>query len=279
MTPIETIESAQLTQRPAVKSGDTVRVHVKVREGDKERIQVFEGPSSALHRGGRRESITVRKMSYGEGVERIFPVHSPGIDKIEVVPREGTPRQALLPARPPWQSRPHEGSDAQGHAEGLMAAARTRPTARRNLENALRRAGHHCVAGVDEVGRGCLAGPVTAAAVVLDPERPIVGLRGLQAAHSPDARARLHDLILDRGDRLGASRPGRWPTSTALNIHKASLAAMRRTQCWDCTPQPRLRPRGRLCHPRPPGTPPGTREGRSAVRLHCRRLHRGQGDP
>ena len=58
MTPIETIEAAQLTQRPAVKSGDTVRVHVKVREGDKERIQVFEGLIIGMHRGSTRASIT-----------------------------------------------------------------------------------------------------------------------------------------------------------------------------------------------------------------------------
>ena len=95
MTPIETIESAQLTQRPAVKSGDTVRVHVKVREGDKERIQVFVGLIIGMHRGCTRASITVRKVSFGQGVERIFPLHSPVIDKIEVV-RTAKVRRAKL---------------------------------------------------------------------------------------------------------------------------------------------------------------------------------------
>ena len=67
-----------------MKSGDTVRVHVKVREGDKERIQVFEGIVIGMHRGGTRASFTVRKVSFGQGVERIFPLHSPTIPKVEV---------------------------------------------------------------------------------------------------------------------------------------------------------------------------------------------------
>lgn len=102
---------------------------------------------------------------------------------------------------------------------------RTRPTARRTLENALRRAGHLSVAGVDEVGRGCLAGPVTAAAVILDPRRPIPGLRDSKLL-TPDVRERLHDQIL----RCAAA----WRVVSRsvadidrLNIHRASLAAMR----------------------------------------------------
>jgi large subunit ribosomal protein L19 len=95
MTPIEAVEAAQLTTRPAVKPGDTVKVHVKVREGDKERIQVFEGLIIGMHRGGARASITVRKVSFGQGVERIFPLHSPVIDKIEVV-RTARVRRAKL---------------------------------------------------------------------------------------------------------------------------------------------------------------------------------------
>ena len=79
MGAIELVEKQQLTERPAMKSGDTVRVHVKVREGDKERIQIFEGVVIGLHRGGTRASFTVRKVSFGQGVERIFPLHSPTI--------------------------------------------------------------------------------------------------------------------------------------------------------------------------------------------------------
>ena len=68
-----------------VKVGDTVRVHVKVKEGSRERIQVFEGTVIAKKHGGITETITVRRISYGVGVEKVFPVHSPSIDKIEVV--------------------------------------------------------------------------------------------------------------------------------------------------------------------------------------------------
>jgi large subunit ribosomal protein L19 len=92
---IDTIERAQMAERPPMKSGDTVRVHVKVREGDKERIQVFEGIIIGQHRGGARASFTVRKVSFGQGVERIFPLHSPNIDRIEVV-RSARVRRAKL---------------------------------------------------------------------------------------------------------------------------------------------------------------------------------------
>jgi len=95
MNVIDVVEKAQLVQRPALKSGDTVKVHVKVREGDKERIQVFEGMVIGMHRGGARATFTVRKVSFGQGVERIFPLHSPIIDKIDVV-RTARVRRAKL---------------------------------------------------------------------------------------------------------------------------------------------------------------------------------------
>ena len=95
MTAVETVEQGQLTVRPAIKPGDTVKVHVKVREGDKERIQVFEGMVIGMHRGGVRASFTVRKVSFGQGVERIFPLHSPTIDKVELV-RSAQVRRAKL---------------------------------------------------------------------------------------------------------------------------------------------------------------------------------------
>ena len=78
-----------------VKVGDTVRVHVKVKEGSRERIQVFEGTVIAKKHGGITETITVRRISYGVGVEKVFPVHSTSIDKIEVV-RSGAVRRAKL---------------------------------------------------------------------------------------------------------------------------------------------------------------------------------------
>ena len=80
---------------PAFGPGDTVRVHVKVREGEKERIQVFEGVVIGRRGGGIRESFTVRKVSYSIGVERVFPLHSPSVNRIEVV-RHGKVRRAKL---------------------------------------------------------------------------------------------------------------------------------------------------------------------------------------
>jgi large subunit ribosomal protein L19 len=83
---IDMLERRQLRQDlPDFRPGDTVRVHVNIKEGDKERIQVFEGMVIGRSGGGLRETFTVRKISYGIGVERIFPVHSPKLAKIEVV--------------------------------------------------------------------------------------------------------------------------------------------------------------------------------------------------
>jgi large subunit ribosomal protein L19 len=95
MSAIETVETPQLTERPDIRPGDTVKVHVRVREGEKERIQVFEGIVIGMHRGGARASFTVRKVSFGQGVERIFPLHSPTIAKLEVV-RSAKVRRAKL---------------------------------------------------------------------------------------------------------------------------------------------------------------------------------------
>ena len=81
--------------RPQFEIGDTVRVSVRIKEGERERIQAFEGTVIAKKHGGIEETITVRRISYGVGVEKVFPVHSPSIDKIEVV-RNGAVRRAKL---------------------------------------------------------------------------------------------------------------------------------------------------------------------------------------
>lgn len=80
---------------PVANVGDTVRVHVRVKEGSRERIQVFEGTVIAKKHGGIDESITVRRVSYGVGVEKVFPLHAPAVEKIELV-RRGKVRRAKL---------------------------------------------------------------------------------------------------------------------------------------------------------------------------------------
>lgn len=85
MHPLIDFEKTQLKSKvPPFKSGDTVRVHCKIKEGDKERVQVFEGVVISRHNAGVRSSFTVRKVSFGIGVERVFPLHAPFVEKIEV---------------------------------------------------------------------------------------------------------------------------------------------------------------------------------------------------
>ena len=92
---IKKIEDAQLKEVASFKVGDTVRVHAKIKEGNRERIQVFEGTVLKRQGGGIQETFTVRKTSNGVGVEKTWPLHTPNIDKIEVV-RRGKVRRAKL---------------------------------------------------------------------------------------------------------------------------------------------------------------------------------------
>ena len=92
---IRDIEASYRRNLPAFRSGDTVRVHTLIKEGDKERVQVFEGVVIDRREGGSRASFTVRKISYGVGVERIFPMHSSRIEKVEVT-MKGRVRRARL---------------------------------------------------------------------------------------------------------------------------------------------------------------------------------------
>jgi large subunit ribosomal protein L19 len=96
MNPLELVEREQLrTDLPDFRVGDMVRVHVKIIEGEKERIQPFEGVVIRKKKGGIRSTFTVRKISYGIGVERIFPTHSPRIDRVDILGR-GMVRRAKL---------------------------------------------------------------------------------------------------------------------------------------------------------------------------------------
>jgi len=96
MNVIDEIEREQMKKKvPFFGVGDTVRVHMTIQEGEKERVQVFEGVVIARKHGGARETFTVRKISFGIGVERIFPLHSPKVGEVEVV-RHGRVRRAKL---------------------------------------------------------------------------------------------------------------------------------------------------------------------------------------
>ena len=88
-------ESSMKSEVPAFEVGDTVKVHVRIKEGQKYRIQVFEGTVIAKRHGGIQETFTVRRVAHGCGIERVFPVHSPVVDKVEVV-RHGMVRRSKL---------------------------------------------------------------------------------------------------------------------------------------------------------------------------------------
>ena len=93
---LEKVEQSQLKEKaPEFQVGDSVRVHVKIKEGDKERIQIYAGTVIARDGGGSSQTFTVRHISYGEGVERVFPLHSPFVTKVEVE-RSGATRRAKL---------------------------------------------------------------------------------------------------------------------------------------------------------------------------------------
>ena len=105
---IQEIEAQQLNKKlPDFRPGDTVTVHIRVQEGERERLQAFEGMVIGRRNRGARSSFTVRKVSYGEGVERVFPLYSPVIAKIEVK-RKGDVRQAKL-----YFLREREGKSAR----------------------------------------------------------------------------------------------------------------------------------------------------------------------
>ena len=96
MNRLDFVEKTQIKENiPAFQPGDTLRVHVRIKEGNKERLQAFEGICIAIKHGGIRETVTVRKVSFGVGVERIFPLHATVIDHIDVI-RRGKVRRAKL---------------------------------------------------------------------------------------------------------------------------------------------------------------------------------------
>jgi len=116
------------TDIPEFRSGDSVRVHTLIKEGDKERVQVFEGVVIGQHRGGSRASFTVRKISYGVGVERIFPLHTSRIEKIEVISK-GQVRRARLNYLRELQGKAARIKGERGQEEAASGAAAAEPAA------------------------------------------------------------------------------------------------------------------------------------------------------
>jgi large subunit ribosomal protein L19 len=125
MNLLESIQNSQMrTDIPAFRPGDTVRVHVKIKEGDKYRIQIFEGVVIARRKNGASSTFTVRKVSSGYGIERIFPSNSPIIDKLEVV-KSGKVRRARL-----YYLRGRRGKAARLKESGRIEPATERTSAR-----------------------------------------------------------------------------------------------------------------------------------------------------
>jgi len=126
---VQTVETRQLRDDiPNFQAGDTVRVHVRIKEGDKERIQAFEGVVIARKHSGVRETITVRKTSFGVGVERIFPLHASVIDRIEMV-RAGRVRRAKLYYLRKLRGKAARIRERDTRGERAMAAAASRGAA------------------------------------------------------------------------------------------------------------------------------------------------------
>ena len=96
MNLVEAFTNEQLKQElPVIRIGDTIRVHNRIKEGNRQRIQMFEGTVIAKHGGGISETFTVRRVSYGVGVEKTFPIHSPNVEKVDII-RVGKVRRAKL---------------------------------------------------------------------------------------------------------------------------------------------------------------------------------------
>ena len=222
------INKNKRTDIPEFRPGDTIRVHVKIKEGDKERLQAFEGTVIARNNTGMGETITVRKVSFGQGVERIFPLQRPGDRPHRRGPhRPRAPRQAVLSARIEGQGCPPER--ARLSRLGSWACGPSRRVAnsvvRRRWNESCARAASARVAGVDEVGRGALFGPVVAAAVILSPDRPVRGLNDSKQLE-PERREVLAERIRERAVAWAVAAVDA-ATIDRINIYQASRMAMR----------------------------------------------------
>ena len=255
-TIIQDIERRQLREVPRFKAGDTVRVHFRVIEGTRQRIQVFEGIVIKRQGAGARETFTVRKNSFGVGVERTFPLHSPKIDKIEVVrSATSTARSsttcaarsarrlasassarslALLRTLPAQSTEPPR----PGYARSVppRSAAQTGQKLLR-FDRAL---GGRFVAGADEAGRGPLAGPLVVAGVLLDYEclrdhrvRPLALLNDSKQV-DPATRDELYRAVIACAEVV-AVRVFPAAVIDRDGLHKCNLRGLREA-LWACQP-------------------------------------------
>ena len=234
-TIIQELERAQLRDVPRFKAGDTVRVHFRVIEGTRQRIQVFEGIVIKRQGAGARETFTVRKNSFGVGVERTFPLHSPKIDKIDVAAIGDVHRAKPSITCAARSARRLASASFSPAVAGLrpasccripqtpgrwpfptMGANRPRGYPRfRGAENRQEAAGIRpaagspdSVAGADEAGRGPLAGPLVVAGVLLDLDRlrdhrvrPLGFLNDSKQV-APELRAELYRTVLACATRV-----------------------------------------------------------------------------
>ena len=251
------------TDLPAFVPGDQIRVQVKIKEGDKERLQAFEGLVIAIN-NGPQGTFTVRKMSFGQGVERIFPFNSKVIDKIEKirsykvrraklfyirglrgkaarlkevdrVTGKVRPKQTSTSATKPrlrpglffagtlhyLRAQSADGSHAAGARRSYTDSMTKVPVCGWKLERGCARRGALRIAGLDEVGRGPMFGPVVAAAVILPQRLPLARPDRFQTAHRKAAQRircgdpRLRHGLGDCGGGRGDDRPHQHPPGVA----------------------------------------------------------------
>ncbi len=128
---IQAIENSQLRKLPPFRVGDTVEVHYLIREGDKERVQVFKGMVIRISGGGSGETFTVRKVSFGVGVERIFPMHTPRIQKLDITARSHVRQAKLYYLRELRGKKSRLRASKKKSAEGAITASGSKGSKRR----------------------------------------------------------------------------------------------------------------------------------------------------
>ena len=264
---IELVEKTQMTERPQMQAGDTVKVHVKVREGDKERIQVFEGIVIGMHRGG------VRAPRSRSGRSRSARASSASFRCIRRSSRRwkwcARQRFGARSSTSSAISRAKRPGCARVASRRWCASRATRP-----LENVLRKLGFNRVCGVDEVGRGCLAGPVVAGAVVLHPDRHIPWLSDSKTVPAAE-RDELFEQITSRALAWAVAEAS--PDRDRRDQHSPGVAAGDAARGDGARAAARSGARRRVPDPGSADGPARRRARRSAVLGDRRSVHHRQG--